>query len=236
MRIGGSWRYVVFGVAIVLMMMLRPQGMVTRAMVDQLSPAPLGIATCGEQGRCMAASPALALNGVSKQLRRPHRDRQRQLRGSGGRAHGADRPERRRQDDFVQSHFRCLSRSTPAASSLDGAADRGNAAAAARARRLARSFQNIRLMPHLSVVENVMLGQHMLANGFGPTARARLAWQRNSRWRRLAEASLRNAGIDVDPDSDVSTAVLRRSQANRSRSRADEPTAATDARRTGRRT
>ena len=29
---------------------------------------------------------------------------------------------------------------------------------------LARSFQNIRLMPHLSVVENVMLGQHSQAN------------------------------------------------------------------------
>jgi branched-chain amino acid transport system permease protein len=38
MRIGGSWRYVVFGGAIVLMMMLRPQGLVTRAMIDRLSP------------------------------------------------------------------------------------------------------------------------------------------------------------------------------------------------------
>src|SRR5277367_5939493 len=38
MRIGGSWRYVVFGAAIVLLMMLRPQGIVTRAMIDQLSP------------------------------------------------------------------------------------------------------------------------------------------------------------------------------------------------------
>jgi branched-chain amino acid transport system permease protein len=37
MRIGGSWRYVVFGVAIVLMMMVRPQGLVTRAMVKRLS-------------------------------------------------------------------------------------------------------------------------------------------------------------------------------------------------------
>jgi branched-chain amino acid transport system permease protein len=38
MRVGGSWRYVVFGVAIVLMMVLRPQGIVTRALVERLSP------------------------------------------------------------------------------------------------------------------------------------------------------------------------------------------------------
>jgi len=68
---------------------------------------------------------------------------------------------------------------------------------------LARSFQNIRLMPHLSVIENVMLGQHVLADDFGPLF-SPLAWQRNSQWRQLAEASLRDAGIDVDPDSDVS--------------------------------
>jgi branched-chain amino acid transport system permease protein len=38
LRVGGSWRFVVFGVAIVLMMALRPQGIVTRAMVERLSP------------------------------------------------------------------------------------------------------------------------------------------------------------------------------------------------------
>jgi len=69
---------------------------------------------------------------------------------------------------------------------------------------LARSFQNIRLMPHLSVIENVMLGQHMQADDLGSLL-SPLAWQRNSRRRRLAEESLRNAGIDVDPDTDVST-------------------------------
>jgi branched-chain amino acid transport system permease protein len=37
MRIGGSWRYVAFGAAIVLMMVWRPQGIVTRAIVDRLS-------------------------------------------------------------------------------------------------------------------------------------------------------------------------------------------------------
>ena len=37
MRVGGSWRYVVFGMAIVLMMVLRPEGIVTRALVARLS-------------------------------------------------------------------------------------------------------------------------------------------------------------------------------------------------------
>jgi hypothetical protein len=38
MRVGGSWRYVVFGAAIVMMMTLRPQGIVTRTIVETLSP------------------------------------------------------------------------------------------------------------------------------------------------------------------------------------------------------
>jgi len=69
---------------------------------------------------------------------------------------------------------------------------------------VSRSFQNIRLMPHLSVVENVMLGQHPLTKGLGPLL-SPVAWQRNGRWRRLAEESLRSAGIDVDPDADIAT-------------------------------
>lgn len=32
-----------------------------------------------------------------------------------------------------------------------------------------------------------------------------LAWQRANKWRRLAENTLRDGGIDVDPDADVST-------------------------------
>ena len=36
MRIGGSWRYVVFGIAIVLMMVWRPQGIVTRDLLARI--------------------------------------------------------------------------------------------------------------------------------------------------------------------------------------------------------
>ena len=68
---------------------------------------------------------------------------------------------------------------------------------------LSRSFQNIRLMPHLSVIENIMLGQHTLANSIGALL-SPLAWQRNSPWRRHAEDSMQRAGLDVDPDAPVS--------------------------------
>jgi branched-chain amino acid transport system permease protein len=37
-RIGGSWRYLVFGVLIVLMMAVRPEGIVTRDLTRRLSP------------------------------------------------------------------------------------------------------------------------------------------------------------------------------------------------------
>jgi branched-chain amino acid transport system ATP-binding protein len=67
---------------------------------------------------------------------------------------------------------------------------------------LSRSFQNIRLMPHLSVVENIMLGQQALASSVSSFL-APLAWQRHGVWRQRAEDSMRRAGLDVDPDAPV---------------------------------
>jgi branched-chain amino acid transport system permease protein len=56
LRIGGAWRYVIFGVAIVVMMAVRPEGIVTRAMVRRLSwrraaPAPEVVASRAAQGQ-----------------------------------------------------------------------------------------------------------------------------------------------------------------------------------------
>ena len=56
---------------------------------------------------------------------------------------------------------------------------------------LARSFQNIRLMPHLSTIENVMLGEHWRAPALG-LARGRRATLR-------AEAALAEAGLGSYP-------------------------------------
>jgi len=67
---------------------------------------------------------------------------------------------------------------------------------------LSRSFQNIRLMPHLSAVENVMLGQHARATGLLDLL-SPIGWF-GGRWRREAEERLAAAGLDIDPGEVVS--------------------------------
>lgn len=69
-------------------------------------------------------------------------------------------------------------------------------------RGLARSFQNIRLMPHLSVVENIMLGQQSQVTGLGAMV---TPLSRRSRWRREAEALLHDMGLDTYPGEVVAT-------------------------------
>ena len=64
---------------------------------------------------------------------------------------------------------------------------------------LARSFQNIRLMPHLSVVENVMVGQHARTRGLMDLL-SPLWLPRNRIWREEAEAQLRAFGLETYPN------------------------------------
>ncbi len=61
---------------------------------------------------------------------------------------------------------------------------------------LARSFQNVRLMPHLTAVENVMVGQHCHNGGFfGVLQPVNLL--PGNRWRSAARAALSDAGLEA---------------------------------------
>ncbi len=72
-----------------------------------------------------------------------------------------------------------------------------------RARRgIARSFQNIRLMPHLSAVENVMLGQQNRALRLRDQLLP-LGLLRGNRWEREARAALDRAGLSAVADATV---------------------------------
>ena len=59
---------------------------------------------------------------------------------------------------------------------------------------VARSFQNVRLMPHLNALENVIVGQHSRNRGFfGVLQPVNLT--RNNRWKEEARAALHDAGL-----------------------------------------
>jgi branched-chain amino acid transport system ATP-binding protein len=59
---------------------------------------------------------------------------------------------------------------------------------------IARNFQNVRLMPHLSALGNVMVGQHSRYGGWRGALQPVNLWPRN-RWRSEARAALAEAGL-----------------------------------------
>jgi branched-chain amino acid transport system ATP-binding protein len=59
---------------------------------------------------------------------------------------------------------------------------------------VARNFQNIRLMPHLSAIENVLVGQHCRNSGWRGVLQPVNLVPRN-RWREEARAALAEAGL-----------------------------------------
>jgi branched-chain amino acid transport system ATP-binding protein len=67
---------------------------------------------------------------------------------------------------------------------------------------LARSFQNIRLMPHLTTLENVMLGQHVRVRAIGELFKP-LGWAAGRRWRDRAAETLDRFGLETYPGQAV---------------------------------
>jgi branched-chain amino acid transport system ATP-binding protein len=61
---------------------------------------------------------------------------------------------------------------------------------------IARSFQNIRLMPHLSTLENVFIGQHARNNGLVGVLQP-INLMPHNRWREEARAALADAGLSA---------------------------------------
>jgi len=59
---------------------------------------------------------------------------------------------------------------------------------------IARSFQNVRLMPHLTALENVMVGQHSRFSGLSGILQP-INLLPNNRWRAEARAALADAGL-----------------------------------------
>jgi branched-chain amino acid transport system ATP-binding protein len=59
---------------------------------------------------------------------------------------------------------------------------------------VARNFQNIRLMPHLTAIENVLIGQHCRNSGLRGVLQPVNLIPRN-RWREQARAALADAGL-----------------------------------------
>lgn len=103
---------------------------------------------------------------------------------------------------------------------------------------MARSFQNIRLMPHLSVIENIMLGQTSHAGGWLQSLKP----LHRSHLREEAVAMLADMGIRAAPDEMVSALpygirkqieVVRALAANPRLLMLDEPAAGLNSAETG---
>ncbi len=67
---------------------------------------------------------------------------------------------------------------------------------------VARSFQNVRLMPHLTVAENLIVGQHVRASGLGDLL-VPFRLMPHHRWRREALDALAEAGLERYADDTV---------------------------------
>ena len=106
-----QYRMLLFGLAMVLLMIWRPRGLVRR--VSRRSgfaraAAPRRARRRGSDTHALAHRSHSHRRSPVDALRRPRRRQRPLVHGGARRHHGADRPERRRQDDRLQLHHRLL--------------------------------------------------------------------------------------------------------------------------------
>ena len=151
----------------------------------------------------------------------------------------ADRPERRRQDDVAQRHLRACFRRPPAAFYFAAEDYTGRRPDLVLAMGIARNFQQVRLFPGLSVVENIAIGSHSPTGGNRLEHVAAAGLLREGRRRRTgrdkAMELLALVGIETRSDELPSELTLVDAAPSGDRPRAGERTAASPARRAGRR-
>ena len=108
----------------------------------------------------------------------------RQLRGAARRAVRHHRPERRRQDVHLQRPVRRLPAAAGPRASSSATTSSGSGRTGSPRAGMARTFQNIALFSHLTVVDNLMLGRHHHI-GYGPLAA--FFWRGRARNEELAQ-------------------------------------------------
>ena len=155
-----DYRMIVYALALIVVMILRPQGIMGvkelwetswwRRLARKLRAA----GGCPPEARRDGRARARVAEAVAR-VRRPQGGQRLLARAAGRRAVRPDRPERRRQDHGVQPADRRLParrrrRSSSAAQRIDGKKPSQIARAG-----IARTFQNIRLFGELSVLDNV---------------------------------------------------------------------------------
>ena len=177
-----TWRFVLYPITLLLLMLIRPQGLLgsvewgflkpdkaMRARAQRLPRHPRGRAQQKERpdmADTMATGARPRDRRAHQVFRRPVRGEELLPRSPGGRPLGPDRSERRRQDHRVQPHHRAH----PALLGRDRRSkdERIDGLEPYEITRLgiARTFQNIRLFSNLSVLDNVRIAYHPHA-GYG---------------------------------------------------------------------